>query len=344
MQMKTLNNSYLTRVMLLKVPNEGGSSVLLGFGRGNDIIDTLSKRLGYNKAIIESRTRRQEIVKARDLIVYLLREYGDLSYPAIGRLLGDRDHTTIIHAYKKTKRNIEVRPELKTELEDLIREVGLIKKRKNHVERHLIPEILASVEIDKTKKTHPVFRKVTERNSKILELWREGLTLQNISNVFHVTRERIRQIVIATIKQMAINESVSKGIVMDLDVLVEEESKKRRIIQESKNEKILPVKKERRWSRYYIACRLCDTTAMPHVKHGLCERCSGQYRGERRKDIIKRHLSGCDVCRISHGDAVRKYGRDFYITKSQRVLCRGCFLKITGEKLGNRVRRSKKRA
>lgn len=337
-----MNNFYLTRVMLLKMPNESKNSVLLGLGGENDIIETLSKRLGYNRKIIESRTRRQEIVRVRDLIVYLLREYGDLSYPAIGRLLGGRDHTTIIHAYKKTKQNIETRPELKAELEDLIREAGSIKERKIHVERYLIPEILASVKIDKTKKAYPIFRKITERNLKMLELWREGLTLQNISNIFDVTRERVRQIVIATIQQIAINESVSRGIVMDSDMLVEEESKKRRTLQESKKEKMLPVEKKRRWSRYYTACRSCGTTAMPHVKHGLCERCSGQYRGKRRKDIIERHSGGCNVCGISHGDAVRKYGRDFYITKSQQVLCRGCFLKTTGEKLGNRVRRRKK--
>jgi len=328
--------------MLLKTFNKSENSILLDLGRKNDIIETLSKRLGYNKKIIESRTRRQEIVKARDLIVYLLREYGDLSYPAIGRLLGGRDHTTIIHAYRKTKRNIEARPELKTELDDLIREAGSIKERKFRIERYLIPKIIASIEVDKTEETQLVFRKIQERSSKILELWREGLTLQNISNVFDITRERVRQIVIATIKQMAVNESVSRGIVMDSDVLVEEESKKRRILQESKKGKILPVEKEKRWSRYYAACRLCGTTAMPHVRQGLCERCSGQYRGERRKDIIERHSNGCGKCGISHGDAIRKYGRDFYITKSQQVLCRGCFLKITGEKLGNHVRRGKK--
>ncbi len=340
-----MNNSYLTKVMLLKMSNESEifRSSRLRRG-GNDVIETLSRRLGYSRKIIESRTREQEIVKARDLIVYLLREYGDLSYPAIGRLLGGRDHASIIHAYRKTKRNIEVHPELKTELEDLIREAGSIKERKLHVESHLIPQILASVETNKVKKTHLVFREIPERNSKILELWREGLTLQNISNVFDVTRQRVQQVIIATIKQMAINESVSRGIVMDFDMVAEEESKKRRTLQESKKDKSLPVKKERRWSRYYVACRLCGTTAMPHVRHGLCERCSGQYRGERRKDIIERHSNGCGVCGISHGDAMRKYGRDFYITKSQQVLCRRCFLKTTGEKLGNRIRRSKKRA
>jgi hypothetical protein len=52
------------------------------------------------------------------------------------------------------------------------------------------------------------------------------------------------------------------------------------------------------------------------------------------------HLNVCGKCGISRSDAVRKYGRDFYITKSQQVLCRHCFLEITGKKLGHsRTRR-----
>jgi hypothetical protein len=324
--------------------DESKESVLLGQDEEKDIVEILSKHFGYSKQTIESHTRRQEIVKARDLIAYLLREYGDLSYPAIGRLLGDRDHTTIIYSYKKTKRKVEANSELKTELRDLIQEVQSIKKRRLHVQLHLIPEILATVGATNDEDNFQIFREIPERNSKMLELWREGLTLQNIANVFNISRERIRQIIIKTIRQMAMNESISKGIVMDSDVLVEEEMKKRKTLQESKKEKVIPITKEKRWSKYYTACRLCNTTAMPHVRHGLCERCSGRFRGERRKNIIERHLHNCDVCRIPHGEAVRKYGRDFYITKSQQVLCRGCFLKSTGKKLGNRIRRNKKRS
>jgi len=89
---------------------------------GNDVIETLSRRLGYSRKIIESRTREQEIVKARDLIVYLLREYGDLSYPAIGRLLGGRDHTTVMHACEKITKEIQLN-------ENLVEELNVIRNR-----------------------------------------------------------------------------------------------------------------------------------------------------------------------------------------------------------------------
>lgn len=191
------------------------------------------------------------------------------------------------------------------------------------------------------KKRQLVFIKVTDRNMEILRMWREGNTLQYIALRYSITRERVRQIVNKTIKQLAVNETLLKGIDIDYGVIIEEEIKKRSSIKISKRAIKNLVAGVRRWSRFYSACRSCGTVAIPHVRHGLCERCSGQYRDKRRKEIIERHSNCCNKCGISQVDAVNKYGRDLYITKSQQVLCRSCFLKITGEKLGHRIRLNK---
>lgn len=310
---------------------------ILDLDGDDDIVGTLSAYFGYEKNVIESPARNQEIVKVRDLIIYLLREYGGMSYPAIGRLIGGRDHTTIIHAYKKTKREIIAHPDSEIELIDLIGKVKLIKERKLRIEKDLISKIsLPIIAETKTPRLSRIFKEIPKRNLKILELYREGLTLQNIANVFDVSRERIRQIVISTIRQISINESISKGIEINQDILAEEESKRRKMAKESKKIGIKPknfVAQKKRWSRYYAACRLCETTSMPHMRHGLCEKCFGQYRTERRDDIIARHSSRCDICKISRVEAANKYSRDLYITKSQEVRCRGCFLEATGKKL-----------
>src|SRR3990167_1590075 len=93
-----------------------------------DIVEFLAEKLGFLKEGIEAHTRSVEIVIARDSIVYLLREYGNLSYPMIGRLI-NRDHTTVIHSYKKTKRNFEKDPIKKEEFPaELIDKVKTIKK------------------------------------------------------------------------------------------------------------------------------------------------------------------------------------------------------------------------
>jgi len=43
------------------------------------------------------------VVKPRQVIMYLLREDFNSSYPYIGQKMGGRDHTTVIHAYEKIK-------------------------------------------------------------------------------------------------------------------------------------------------------------------------------------------------------------------------------------------------
>ncbi|TSC63326.1 MAG: hypothetical protein Athens041674_208, partial [Parcubacteria group bacterium Athens0416_74] len=148
---------------------------------------------------------------------------------------------------------------------------------------------------------------------------------------------RVRQIVIWTVKQMGVNESIEKGIEMNPDVLLEEESKKRKSAQDSKRIVKNPKKepKKKGWSRYYSACRECGTTTIPHLRHGLCEQCEGGFRGERRESIITAHGNKCDKCGRNRYEAAALYGRDFYITKKREVFCKGCFSEMTGRKLGS---------
>lgn len=304
-----------------------------------DIVKTLAERLGSTKKDITGPSRRAEIVRVRDVIAYLLREYGEMSSPAVGRLLGDRDHTTVLHAHGKVQRRIDKEPQLGEQIASLADSVKAIRDRKLRIEQDIIPQIL-SAEVDKSGMIKPsrtqTYREIPDRSKKILELYREGLTLQNISNHFGVTRERVRQIVVSTIRQTAVNEALSKGITMDASVLFEEESRKRKLAQDAKKEppRPKPVAKEKRWSRYYMSCQSCGTTAIPHVRKGLCEQCVGQFRAERREDIINQHGSKCDTCARPRHEAISAFSRDFYITKDKKVLCRECFLKNSAKKMG----------
>lgn len=58
------------------------------------------------KELLE-RSRKKEIVKPRQIIMYLLREELKCSFPFIGLKIGGRDHTTAIHACDKIKKEIE---------------------------------------------------------------------------------------------------------------------------------------------------------------------------------------------------------------------------------------------
>jgi chromosomal replication initiator protein len=53
--------------------------------------------------------------------MYVFRELTDLSYPAIARLFGGRDHTTVIHAVEKTQHVMKDRKQVFDQVTELIR-------------------------------------------------------------------------------------------------------------------------------------------------------------------------------------------------------------------------------
>ncbi|MBX4920977.1 hypothetical protein HJA76_14885 [Rhizobium bangladeshense] len=66
------------------------------------IAEVLEKFPGVTWADLKSRRRTRDIVYPRQLCMYEVhRQRKDMSYPAIGRLFGGRDHTTVLHAVRK---------------------------------------------------------------------------------------------------------------------------------------------------------------------------------------------------------------------------------------------------
>ncbi|MDP2670692.1 MAG: helix-turn-helix domain-containing protein, partial [bacterium] len=68
---------------------------------------------------IYEKTRRREVVRPRQIIMYILREDFSISYPTIGMKLGGRDHTTVIHSCEKIRREIVVDTELLKEIQSI---------------------------------------------------------------------------------------------------------------------------------------------------------------------------------------------------------------------------------
>lgn len=60
----------------------------------------------YNISLVDlaKRSRKKEIVRPRQMAMFLLREETKLSFPEIGQKLGGRDHSTVIHACEKIKK------------------------------------------------------------------------------------------------------------------------------------------------------------------------------------------------------------------------------------------------
>lgn len=72
-----------------------------------------------NEKHLFEKTRKKEVVKPRQVIMFLLREDFNTSYPYIGQKLGGRDHTTVIHAYEKIKKDIAENNLLRQEIEQI---------------------------------------------------------------------------------------------------------------------------------------------------------------------------------------------------------------------------------
>jgi chromosomal replication initiator protein len=83
------------------------------------VVKTVSNYYNLDDRVIYEKTRRKEIVHARQIIMFVLREDFNESYPAIGQKLGGKDHTTVIHSYEKIKNSLATNPHLMKEIEDI---------------------------------------------------------------------------------------------------------------------------------------------------------------------------------------------------------------------------------
>jgi chromosomal replication initiator protein len=88
----------------------------------DNIIATVVEFYNTTEKEVLSHSRKKELVKPRQIIMYLLREDLKNSFSTIARKLGNRDHTTILHAYNKISKDI-----IKNKM--LSQEINLIKEK-----------------------------------------------------------------------------------------------------------------------------------------------------------------------------------------------------------------------
>lgn len=72
-----------------------------------EVVKTVSEFYNIEEQLIYDKTRKKEIIKPRQIIMYILREDFNISFPAIGEKLGGRDHTTVMHSCEKIKNDIK---------------------------------------------------------------------------------------------------------------------------------------------------------------------------------------------------------------------------------------------
>ena len=84
------------------------------------ILTKTSELYGFSNEELMGGSRRRPLVTARQVAMYIFRELTDLSYPAIAREFGGRDHTTVIHGVEKIRNLMPERREIYDQVTALI--------------------------------------------------------------------------------------------------------------------------------------------------------------------------------------------------------------------------------
>ncbi len=84
-----------------------------------DIVKVVAHFYNLEESAMYEKNRRKEIVEARQVAMYILREDYNISFPHIGKKLGGRDHTTVMHSNEKITRELTEDPNLIHDLEQI---------------------------------------------------------------------------------------------------------------------------------------------------------------------------------------------------------------------------------
>jgi chromosomal replication initiator protein len=84
-----------------------------------DLVERVARYYDIEDASIYEKTRKKEVVKPRQIIMYIMRQDFNISYPTIGQKLGGRDHTTVIHSCEKIKVDVQTNSTLRREIEEI---------------------------------------------------------------------------------------------------------------------------------------------------------------------------------------------------------------------------------
>lgn len=111
---KSLDSAY-TKQILSDIISSGKKKGITH----KHILKAVSDFYEISPADLVAKNRKQEVVKPRQIAMFLMRTELSFSYPGIGDKLGGRDHTTAIHAYEKISEALKFDEKLNEELTQL---------------------------------------------------------------------------------------------------------------------------------------------------------------------------------------------------------------------------------
>lgn len=116
----SLNGVHLTTSMAEKLLGDLLTDTRPKVRTDEELLAEIAEILGFSVEALRGRSRQRPLVTARQIAMYAVRDVTELSYPAIARLFGGRDHTTVIHAVDKVQRLVRERQQVYAQVTDLI--------------------------------------------------------------------------------------------------------------------------------------------------------------------------------------------------------------------------------
>jgi len=86
----------------------------------------VASHFGLRAGDLKARRRTKKIAEARQVAMYLMRQFGGASYPAIGNHLGGRDHSTVIHACQSVERRRREDARFRLLLDTVSKRIGCV--------------------------------------------------------------------------------------------------------------------------------------------------------------------------------------------------------------------------
>lgn len=87
------------------------------------IQNTVARHFGLSSNDLKSASRAQATSLPRQIAIYLARKHLGMSFSEIGRHFGGRDHTTVLHSYRKILADAETNTMIRTSVDALGKEI-----------------------------------------------------------------------------------------------------------------------------------------------------------------------------------------------------------------------------
>ena len=89
-------------------------------------MEVVAQHFNITVSDILSKKKNKEIANPRQICMYLCRKYTDYSLQALGKVMGNRDHSTILHGHEKIQTLISAGKDdgLKTTVDILVKKLN----------------------------------------------------------------------------------------------------------------------------------------------------------------------------------------------------------------------------